>query len=72
MYKTSVYLTRDTSDFNLRAFTGAVPKASMWNTITNVLRSMDVAIECYYCSYDVNGDEGYYTTSDGYYYATKQ
>ena len=71
MNKTSIYLTRDTSDFTLRAFTGAVPKASMWNTITNVLRTMNVAIECYYCTFGDDSD-GYYMTPDGYYYGTKQ
>lgn len=66
MTKTTVYLSSDSQTFNLRAFTGAIEHAAMWNTITNVLRMANVMLECYYCV-----DDGYYIDSEGYYYRVK-
>lgn len=57
---TTVYLNRQNGVSGLRFFTGAVAHAAMWNTITNVLRTMSDFI--YLCLATSDGE--YLVTAD--------
>lgn len=59
MNKTTVYMRNGSADFVINGFAGAVPGASMWNTLTNVLRTMNVTWLCLATS-----DDEYFVTTD--------